>query len=139
MTGVNVNYTNGVLMGTFLALMFGFLLMTSIFLNCVLIKDNLRVEKKIREMIDFSADMELFNSNITDLKATVSISEGHINEIWMTLSKMCERLENIRIQNDDTKKFLSEKLETKPMKPNNWDSLREAFKGPVRIVDNVRD
>jgi hypothetical protein len=26
---------------------------------------------------------------------------------------------------------------TKPIKPNNWDSVREAFKGPVR-VDNER-
>ena len=35
---------------------------------------------------------------------------------------------------------LRETLETaKPIKPNNWDSVREAFKGPVRIEINERD
>jgi hypothetical protein len=28
---------------------------------------------------------------------------------------------------------------TKPIKPNNWDSFREAFKGPVRIDLNERN
>jgi hypothetical protein len=28
---------------------------------------------------------------------------------------------------------------TKPIKPNNWDSVREAFKGPVRIEINERN
>lgn len=28
---------------------------------------------------------------------------------------------------------------TKPIKPNNWDSMREAFKGPVRIDINERN
>ncbi len=28
---------------------------------------------------------------------------------------------------------------TKPMKTNNWDSVREAFKGPVRIDLNERN
>lgn len=26
----------------------------------------------------------------------------------------------------------------KPIKPNNWDSVKEAFKGPVRIDERVR-
>lgn len=26
----------------------------------------------------------------------------------------------------------------KPIRPNNWDSVKEAFKGPVRIDERVR-
>ena len=34
---------------------------------------------------------------------------------------------------------LRETLETaRPIKPNNWDSVKEAFKGPVRIEINER-
>ena len=45
--------------------------------------------------------------------------------------------------NDETHRSLlalRESLEaTKPMKSNNWDSIREAFKGPVRIEVNERN
>jgi hypothetical protein len=35
---------------------------------------------------------------------------------------------------------LRESLETaKPIKPNNWDSFREAFKGPTRVEINERN
>lgn len=35
---------------------------------------------------------------------------------------------------------LRENLETaKPIKPNNWDSFREAFKGPARVEINERN
>lgn len=35
---------------------------------------------------------------------------------------------------------LRELLETtKPIKPNNWDSIKEAFKGPARIEVNERN
>jgi hypothetical protein len=35
---------------------------------------------------------------------------------------------------------LRESLETaKPIKPNNWDSVKEAFKGPVRVEINERN
>lgn len=35
---------------------------------------------------------------------------------------------------------LRDTLETaKPIKPNNWDSVKEAFKGPVRIEINERN
>jgi hypothetical protein len=35
---------------------------------------------------------------------------------------------------------LRESLEaTKPIKPNNWDSMKEAFKGPTRVEVNERN
>ena len=34
---------------------------------------------------------------------------------------------------------LKESFEAKPIKPNNWDSFREAFKGPVRVEINERN
>ena len=44
-------------------------------------------------------------------------------------------------QNDNIRSSLAlrEALETaKPIKPNNWDSVKQAFKGPVRIDINER-
>jgi len=52
------------------------------------------------------------------------------------------RAENLSV-NDETRRSLlalRDILEaTKPMKSNNWDSIREAFKGPTRIEVNERN
>ena len=43
---------------------------------------------------------------------------------------------------DDMHRFLVELREshsTKPIRPNNWDSMKEAFKGPTRIEINERN
>ena len=47
------------------------------------------------------------------------------------------------VKTDDTNRSLlalRDLLEpTKPMKSNNWDSIREAFKGPARVEINERN
>ena len=52
------------------------------------------------------------------------------------------RAENLSV-NDETRRSLlalRDILEaTKPMKSNNWDCIREAFKGPTRIEVNERN
>jgi hypothetical protein len=44
----------------------------------------------------------------------------------------------VKAENERSKMVLRDNLEpTKPMKSNNWNSLREAFKPPNKIVSNV--
>ena len=45
-------------------------------------------------------------------------------------------LEAIKNDNNRTSQAILERLDSaKPIKPNNWDSMKEAFKGPVRDVN----
>ena len=69
---------------------------------------------------------------------------GDVEGIEKALVHIHERLEAIpNIFKDDIHRSLlplRESLEAaKPMKSNNWDSVREAFKGPVRIEVNERN
>ena len=57
------------------------------------------------------------------------------------LEKQIDSVLNL-VKNDNDRSLLAmrEILEpTKPMKSNNWDSVREAFKGPARIDVNERN
>lgn len=49
-------------------------------------------------------------------------------------------LELVKADNDRSLQAILERLDAaKPIKPNNWDSVKEAFKGPVRIEINERN
>ena len=39
----------------------------------------------------------------------------------------------------DRAESLSQELPNSPIRPNNWDSIREAFKGPVRVETHERN
>ena len=55
-------------------------------------------------------------------------------------SEMISEIKELIEKNDRSILALRELLEsTKPMKSNNWDSVREAFKGPQRIEVNERN
>ncbi len=69
---------------------------------------------------------------------------GDIESIEKALVVISEKLQMLpyKIQEDVSRSLLvfRESLDTtKPIRPNNWDSVKEAFKGPTRATINERD
>lgn len=63
-----------------------------------------------------------------------------LNEETESLEETTEKIENIAKSIDRQLLDLKEVFQaTTPIKPNNWDSVREAFKGPVRVEINERN
>lgn len=70
------------------------------------------------------------------IETDLSDSKKKYEEIILILDRINQR------QSEISRSMLArqEPLEaTKPIKPNNWNSMKEAFKGPVRIEGNERD
>lgn len=101
-------------MELFLQTLFALALYAGVFCNLVLL---MKIKKKNKQQIDH----------------VLSLIGDHQIEILDVLGKIAE-------DNDRSFLALRETLSpTKPMKTNNWDSMREAFKGPVRIEANERN
>lgn len=96
-------------METFFDILFLCLLSYSIYLNTVM-------SKKIKSI---DIENEYFKQKFV-ITCDALLSES--DQIHRSLLAMRESLEA-----------------AKPMKSNNWDSVREAFKGPVRIEINERN
>ncbi len=63
-----------------------------------------------------------------------------IDEISLKSVKMSGQLDAIQDEIHRSLLAIRSPLEaTKPIKPNNWNSMKEAFKGPVRIDVDERD
>lgn len=98
------------------------------------------------------------------LVACLFLNMAHYSKLWdqnekisVLLSRVCDVLvdntEKIRYVTEDAEAYhraldgiersllaLKESQEAaKPIKSNNWDSVREAFKGPVRVEINERN
>ena len=81
----------------------------------------------------------------------INIQLNHLNETQKRLAQVLTEqsssnandIEKILFCVNDTNRSLlalRDSLDqTKPIKPNNWDSFREAFKGPARIEVNERN
>ena len=97
---------------------------------CFLLSHNITMSKKISELKK--------NQEILD-----EILLGEINGIEKALVGLSKNMEAVpNIIKDDMYRFLVELREshsTKPIKPNNWDSMKEAFKVPTRIEINERN
>ncbi len=104
---------------------------TFIFLLILSLTVNYRMSKKINKL---STQNEYF------MRKFVTTLDSH-GEDFDKLHRKIDDL-GVIIVNDHDRSLLAlrELLEpTKPMKSNNWDSVREAFKGPVRIESNERN
>ncbi len=63
-----------------------------------------------------------------------------IDEIYLKSVKMSGQLDSIQAEIHRSMLAIRSPLEaTKPIKTNNWNSMKEAFKGPVRINVDERD
>lgn len=84
------------------------------------------------------------DKQLSDQKILDEQLAGDLDGIEKALVGLAEKLEALpdMIKEDIHRSSLAlrEALETaKPIKPNNWDSVKEAFKGPVRIEINERN
>ena len=69
-----------------------------------------------------------------------SYEEKLISAIDMSDGRMMGAITDLSTKIDRSMLAFERNLETtKPMKSNNWDSIREAFKGPTKVDRNDRD
>lgn len=88
----------------------------------------------------------LLYKELRKLSAAHEISQKLIQESHEVLNELCEDLGRIDDHVVDcnnvlhmlSKDFKQAESPNKPIKPNNWDSVREAFKGPTRVEINER-
>lgn len=105
------------------------ILLISLSLNISMSKKINKIDSKFEPL--YRKNDEIVNELFCDI-------EG-LEKAVVLLSKKLESIPNI-IQEDIHRSSMSLREHFEPMKsikPNNFDSLREAFKGPVR-VDNER-
>ncbi len=98
---------------------------------CLLISMNINTSKKIS---DLQKNQAILDQSLA----------GDVEGIKKALLRLSEKIESLpNIYKDDMHRFLVELREslvsTKPIRPNNWDSMKEAFKGPTRIEINERN
>jgi hypothetical protein len=99
-----------------------------------LIGSNICMSKKIKSI---DIDNEFFKRKFI---VTLDSVCANIDEIELKTVKMSGQLDRIQDEMHRSLLALRDSLETaKPIKPNNWDSVKEAFKGPVRIDINERN
>jgi hypothetical protein len=68
------------------------------------------------------------------ISARLEIHERYSGELCNSiLAKYYTMSDEVKSHFDRALLATKESDTTKPIKPNNWDSVREAFKGPVRV------
>ena len=110
-------------MEAFFNMIFLVVLFTSISINMVMLKKINILGKKF----DFAQ---------RNLLQTLEIQDGYFDRF----EKKTDSVLNIfKSDTDRSLQSILERLDAaKPIKPNNWDSVKSAFKGPVRIDVNER-
>jgi hypothetical protein len=104
-----------------------FVLILQLVLICLSLFHFLRIHVQLNAQHDLQLRIIEVLSNLqTDEKEFYRLHLNKIDEVSANL--------------DRSLLALRESLETaKPIKPNNWDSFREAFKGPTRVEINERN
>jgi hypothetical protein len=111
-------------METFLEILFILLLFLSVSMNLFMSNKINKLESLYESFID---------ENLEELYV-------NIDEIMIKTVKISEQLESFHNETCRSLMALRETLETtKPIKPNNWDSIKEAFKAPLRTEVNERN
>ena len=70
----------------------------------------------------------LLSKKVQEIRAAQKISESKQGDHLIYLKNIFDLVNQVASQSS-----LPSQLPQSPIKPNNWDSMREAFKGPVRI------
>lgn len=100
---------------------------------CVFVSKKIKmIDSRFDQLIEnLSRDQEIIQNIYRDIegveKALVLLSE----KVAILPDMMKEDLQK-------SLSLLASQSPQSPMKPNNWDSIREAFKGPVRTEGNER-
>lgn len=83
-----------------------------------------------RKFVQDKASLDAFHERLVN---EISRNSEHSNYASNKMDAMSNYLDRSMLS-------LKDLLETtKPIKPNNWDSVKEAFKGPTRIEVNERN
>jgi hypothetical protein len=116
--------TTGYSMETIFDILFVCLLSMSIWINFVL-------SKKFHDLDD---KFEFFQRKFV---TTLDIHGEDFDRLEKALKAVSD---DVKADNHRSLQALLERQDAaKPIKPNNWDSIKEAFKGPVRVEINERD
>jgi hypothetical protein len=82
----------------------------------------------------------LLGWQINRVSSRLEDSDRKQQEILAVLDQINTSLGSLNSEQHRSLLALRESLEaTKPIKPNNWDSMKEAFKGPTRVEVNERN
>ena len=94
-----------------------------------------------RQVRKVNAHLEILSKNQSKLdESLVGDLEGVEKSLVLLSQKVQSLPDTIKDDLHRTLLTFRETLEaTKPIKPNNWDSFREAFKGPTRVEINERN
>jgi len=109
-----------------------------VFLLAYLVGRNSSMSKKINKMQENLELLQKQNDEIVD--SLLGDFEG-VEKLCVLMSQKIDSLPDV-LKDDLHRSMLALKdiqEPTKPIKPNNWDSVREAFKGPARIEVNERN
>ncbi len=70
----------------------------------------------------------------------ITTLDAHGDDFDRLEKQLTNLIELVKNDNDRSLQAILERLDAaKPIKPNNWDSIKEAFKGPVRGEINERN
>ena len=86
-------------------------------------------------------EMKLLRDNQTVIDENLA---GDLEGIEKALVLLSEKIQSLpdTLKDDihrSSQAILERQDAAKPIKPNNWDSIKEAFKGPVRVEINERN
>lgn len=86
-------------------------------------------------------EMKLLRDNQTVIDEALA---GDLEGIEKSLVLLSEKIQSLPDTFKDdihrSSQAILERIDAaKPIKPNNWDSIKEAFKGPVRVEINERN
>jgi hypothetical protein len=104
----------------FINLLIVLICVVSVATNCKFWRQIEILEEKVNI---FQSSNDLLSQNIIENMADARARLSDLEEQYRSLSTLKEVVG----------------ATNQPMKPNNWDSVRQAFKGPARIEINERD
>lgn len=115
---------------------FSYIFLATILLPCLI--SIISMSKKIESLQETCLRM---NSRMRDV---IDIQSADIERMGREVERLGKRTEKfyefIKNDNERSVQVILERLEAaKPIKTNNWDSVKQAFKGPVRIEVHERN
>lgn len=108
------------------------------FLVSFLVGKSIVMSKKINML---KAEVELLRNNQSVIDESLAGDIEGVEKALVLLSEKLQALpDTIKTDTDRSLQAILTRLDAaKPIKPNNWDSVREAFKGPVRVEIDERN
>lgn len=93
------------------------------------------------KLLKISSSSERIEKDYLEILESLIENFGEVDDKVVHVSNSIDTLKvDLSEHIDRSTLALRENLEpTKPMKSNNWDSMREAFKGPTRVEINERN